>query len=225
MGLHFNNNVLSAQFVNLFAIFFVVVVVLLFRCWWNLDDDLVLARLWKTRLGSIACAGNRARSTLNPLTADPLKWNLGTPWTPARLQPHGIALFLILHNSRQIYWGLRAEGNVVPEEKVLALAPTFSCSCAFSCHSCNAAFGRRAAKRLLHKHVSSTVEFLSFLLTPSFSCSGLDFPFSFFAAWKQITVDVGGEWNYLSPLVLGGDRTWGGQLELRLLSGGEQEKV
>lgn len=136
-------------------VFFVVV--LLFRCWWNLDDDLVLVRPWKTRLGSMACAGNRALSTPNPLTADPLKWNLGTPWTPARLQPHGITLFLILHNSRQIYWGLRAEGNVVPKEKVLALAPTFSCSCAFSCHSCKAAFGRHAAKRLLHKHVSWTV--------------------------------------------------------------------
>lgn len=160
LWLHFNNNVLSAQFVHLFAVFWGFFV-LLFRCWWNLDDDLVQARLWKTRLGSIACAGNRALSTLNPLTADPLKWNLGTPWTPARLQPHGITLFLILHNSRQIYWGLCAEGNVVPEEKVLALAPTFSCSCAFSCHSCKAVFGRHAAKRLLHKHVFSCLPVLS----------------------------------------------------------------
>lgn len=121
----------------------------------------------------IACAGNTALPTLNPLSADPLKWNLGAAWTPAQLQPHGITLFLILHDSRQIYWGLCVEGNVLPEETVLALAPAFSC--ALSCHSCKAAFGRHAAKTL-HKHVSWTVEFLSLLLTPSCCCSGLNFP-------------------------------------------------
>lgn len=208
--------------VSIWFLFFCAVVLLL-CCWWNSDDVVVLARVWKIGLGSIPCAGNRALPSLNPLSADPLKWNLGTVWTPAWLQPHGITLFLILHNSRQIYWGLRAEGNVLPKEKVLALAPTFSCSCAFSCHSCKAAFGRHAAKRLLHKHVFSTVEFLSFLHTPYCPRSGLDFPFSFFTAWKQITVDAGGEWNYLS--VLGGDRTCGGQLEPNLLWDGEQEKV
>lgn len=72
----------------------IVVSLLVKLRWWS--------RVWKTWFGSIACAGNTALPTLNPLSADLLKWNLGAVWTPAQLQPHRITFFLIPHDSRQI---------------------------------------------------------------------------------------------------------------------------
>lgn len=177
---HLNDIILSV--INFFCC--TVVSLLVKIRWWSGHSEGLENMAWINRL-----CWKHSPPHSKPSQCRSSKVESWRAWTPAQLQPHGVALFLILHDSRRIYWGLCAEGNVLPEETVLALAPTFSC--ALSCPSCKAAFGGHAAKTL-HKHVSWTVEFLSLLLPPSCCCSGLNFPLSFFAVWKQINADVGG---------------------------------